>query len=236
MQKKQKLLIFDFLIVFALLVFLVLWQMFFSSVSYYIVSVAIIIVFLIICVASFESKKINAEETAVIACLVALSVAGRCAFFAVPQIKPMCAVVIISAFCLGSANGAIIGALSAFVSNFFFGQGVWTPFQMLALSLVGIIAGAFSRSSKLKFSRILQAIMGFVLAFAVYGFIVDSSTVLTVSSFNDWASVAAIYSSGVVFNLIHGVTTAVFCVLLLNPCAKKIERISVKYGLFSEER
>lgn len=236
MQNKQKLLIFDFFIVFALLVFLVLWQLFFSSVSHYIISVVIIIAFLILCFASFESKKISAEETAVIACLVALAVAGRCAFFAFPQIKPMCAVVIISAFCLGSANGAIIGALSAFVSNFFFGQGAWTPFQMLALSLVGIIAGAFSRSSKLKSSRILQAIMGFVLAFLVYGFIVDSSTVLTVSSFNDWTSAVAIYSSGIIFNLIHGVTTAVFCALLLNPCAKKIERIRLKYGLFGNKR
>ena len=45
-----------------------------------------------------------------------------------------------------------MGSLAALTSNFFFGQGMWTPWQMYAWGLVGYLggvladAGAFSRA------------------------------------------------------------------------------------------
>jgi uncharacterized membrane protein len=113
---------------------------------YYLISVAIICIALAIFAWRFEGRGPRAREIVVIAVLVALAVAGRAAFFMVPQFKPVAALVIISGVALGSQTGFLVGVLSGFVSNFVFGQGPWTPFQMIAFGLLGLLAGlVFSR-------------------------------------------------------------------------------------------
>ncbi len=114
---------------------------------YYLISVAIICVALAIFALRFEERRPRAREVVVIAVLVALAVAGRAAFFMVPQFKPVAALVIIAGVALGPKTGFLVGVLSGFVSNFVFGQGPWTPFQMIGFGLVGLLAGlVFFRS------------------------------------------------------------------------------------------
>ncbi len=108
---------------------------------YYLISVAIICVALAVFAWRFEGRKPRAREVVVIAVLVALAVAGRAAFFMVPQFKPVAALVIISGVALGANSGFLVGVLSGFVSNFVFGQGPWTPFQMIGFGLLGLLAG-----------------------------------------------------------------------------------------------
>jgi energy-coupling factor transport system substrate-specific component len=113
---------------------------------YYLISVAIICIALAVFAWRFEGRRPRAREIVVIAVLVALAVAGRAAFFMVPQFKPVAALVIISGVALGANTGFLVGVLSGFVSNFVFGQGPWTPFQMIAFGLLGLLAGLiFSR-------------------------------------------------------------------------------------------
>jgi len=113
---------------------------------YYLISVASICVALAVFALRFEGRRPRAREVVVIAILVALAVAGRAAVFRVPQVTPGAALVIISGVALGAQTGFLVGALSGFVSNFVFGQGPWTPFQMIAFGLLGLLAGlVFSR-------------------------------------------------------------------------------------------
>ena len=51
------------------------------------------------------------------------------------------AIIIITAVAFGPEAGFLTGALTAFVSNFIFGQGPWTPWQMFTWGLVGFLAG-----------------------------------------------------------------------------------------------
>ena len=115
--------------------------LFFEDRSYYVTSLIIIGLAMIPFALVFEGRKPQARELVVIAVLVALTVAGRAAFFMVPQFKPVVAMVIIAGAALGAESGFAVGALSAFVSNFVFGQGPWTPWQMLAFGIIGFIAG-----------------------------------------------------------------------------------------------
>ena len=66
---------------------------------------------------------------------------GRIAFAAVPNVKPTTVIVLISGYALGGAPGYVVGAVAALTSNFFFGQGPWTPWQMAGWGATGI-AGA----------------------------------------------------------------------------------------------
>lgn len=213
------------------LAFIVLWQFLFAdSVNYYIVSVVILIASMLPFFVSYEQKKVTARDITLTATLIALAVVSRAAFYLVPQVKPIAAVVIVSAVCLGAHKGYIVGAFSAFVSNFIFGQGMWTPFQMVALGTVGLLAGLIFRW--LKVNRYTLSIVGFVLATVVYGVIVDMSTVLSAYGNNVTLKGAlSIYASGAVFSLVFGGATAVFLFLFGMPFITKIERISKKYGL-----
>ena len=142
--------------VFALML-LVIKELFFSdSVNFYVTSIAILLLSLLPFFISFEHKKISAREITLTATLIALAVVGRAAFYLIPQVKPIAAAVIVSSVCLGAQRGFIIGAFSAFVSNFIFGQGFWTPFQMVALGAVGLVSGIIFK----YIERICRALTG----------------------------------------------------------------------------
>ena len=213
------------------LVFVLIWQTLFAkSINYYISSIVVLVLSMLPLFAVFEAKSLTARDITLTATLIALAVVGRAAFYLIPQVKPIAAIVIASAVCLGSQRGYIIGAFSAFVSNFIFGQGIWTPFQMVALGTVGLLAGLVFQ--RLKVNRYTLSVVGFFLASFVYGIIVDMSTVLSVYGNNITLKGAlSVYASGAVFNLVFGVSTAVFLFLFGMPFITKIERISTKYAI-----
>ena len=90
---------------------------------------------------SFEHRKPQARELTVIAVLCAIAVASRLAFAWIPNFKPIFAVIMIAGFAFGQESGFLVGAVSAFASNLFFGQGLYTPWQMLAFGVAGLVAG-----------------------------------------------------------------------------------------------
>ncbi len=209
-------------------VFIIIWQLFFTNTNYYLVAVVILILSMLPFFVSFEKSRPSARELTLIAGLIAVAVISRAVFYLIPQIKPIGAVVIVYGACLGAKRGYFIGAMSAFLSNFIFGQGIWTPFQMVAMGIVGLAAGLmFNKKAK----RIPMAIAGFVLCFAVYGLIVDLSSVLMMTNDYSMMSVLSIYAAGVPFGLTFGATTAVFLLLFGEAFAKKINRIVMKYGI-----
>lgn len=219
---------------FALIISLagvVLWQIFLADkVNYYVTSVSILLISMLPFFVGFEIKNASAKEITLVATLIALAVASRAAFYLVPQVKPIGAVVIVSAVCLGAERGYIIGAFSAFISNFIFGQGYWTPFQMVALGTVGLVAGLILKA--VKVNRISLSIVGFLLTFAVYGIIVDLSTVLMMSGENlSLKSALTVYASGVPFSLVFGISTAIFLFIFGEAFINKLNRINAKYDI-----
>src|SRR3954462_2821958 len=95
-------------------------------------SLMILAVALAIGFAWYERSHPSARVLALVGALAALAVVGRIAFAALPNVKPTTDIVFFSGFALGGAPGFAVGALAALVSNFFFGQGPWTPWQMAA--------------------------------------------------------------------------------------------------------
>ena len=226
--------IFPALIVISLAL-TVVWQCFFSErVNFYIVSAAVLILSMLPFFISFEVKKSSSREITLLASLIALAVVSRAAFYLIPQVKPIAAVVIASAVCLGAERGYIVGAFSAFVSNFIFSQGIWTPFQMVALGLVGFFAGLIF--SKGKHNKYLLALYGFLSAAFLYGLIVDISTIFMSLGENITLSgVLSIYAAGMPFNLVFGLTTAVFLFFFGEGFIRKIQRLDTKYNILQEK-
>lgn len=209
----------------------ILWQLLLcDSVNYYIISICVLMLSMLTFFVSFEAERISAREIALTATLIALAVVSRAAFYLIPQVKPIAAVVIASAVCLGAERGYIIGAFSAFISNFIFGQGYWTPFQMVALGLVGLISGMIFNT--VKANRWTLAAVGFVLTFALYGLVADASTVMIMCGDSLTLSGAlAVYAAGAPFSAVFGASTALFLFIFGEVFIKKINRINVKFAL-----
>lgn len=184
---------------------------------------------------SFESRRPQAREVVLIAVLIALAVASRAAFFMTPQFKPMLAVILISGACLGPQTGFLVGSMSAFVSNFLFGQGPWTPFQMLAWGLMGwlagLLAGRLSGQGGQGPKPVRLAVLGFFSVYLIHGGITDLWTLLGMSSSPTWEMAALVYGAGLIFNTILAAATMLFVLLFTRPMAGKLRRVREKYGL-----
>lgn len=229
-MKKTKSL-FPLLIIAICIVLIISWQLFLAeSVNVYIISILILMLSMCPFFFSFEKSNSTAREITLIATLIAIAVISRAAFYLIPQVKPIAAVVIASSVCLGAKRGYIIGAFSAFLSNFIFVQGIWTPFQMVALGTIGFISGIVFKY--IEANRINLAIVGFILSFVLYGLIVDMSTIISVYGNNiALQGILSVYVSGIPFNAVFGVSTAVFLFIFGESFVKKINRVNIKYNL-----
>lgn len=102
----------------------------------FVVAVAAIAVFFL----GFERSKPALRQIMPTVVLAALAAAGRIIFAPIPDFKPVSAICIIAGATFGRQSGFMVGALAALVSNFFFGQGAWTPWQMYTWGLIGYIS------------------------------------------------------------------------------------------------
>ena len=116
-------------------------------------------------IAWFESGQDSTRELAVVATLAAAAAAGRVLFAAVPGVQPVTVIAVVVGATLGARAGAATGALAAFASNFFLGQGVWTPQQMLGWGLCGAAGAVLAPVLKSRWSlAAVTAALGFAFS------------------------------------------------------------------------
>ncbi len=202
--------------------------------QYYLVSLLVIFLSIFPFFYSLERKKLQTRELVITASVTAIAVASRAAFFYLPNIKPMCAVLVISAVVFGAEFGFICGALSMLLSNFIYGQGMWTPFQMLAMGLTVFVIALIIRNFKIK-NRFVAGIISGIICTVLYGVIVDLCSVFMMVSDYNLKSILSIYSSGVPFNIMHGAATALIVAVFMPSITEKLQRIKIKYGIFNEK-
>lgn len=180
---------------------------------------------------AFERRLPSARELVLIAVMTAFSAAGRFIFAAVPFFKPVTAVVVLSAMYFGGQAGFMVGALSAVVSNIYFGQGAWTPFQMFSWGFIGWIAGALNRKGLLE-KPVFLCVFG-VFAGALYSVIMEVWTTLSADAFSPVRWVASMIAALPV-TAVYCVSNAAFLLLLRKPVGKRLQRLKTKFGVFAD--
>ena len=199
--------------------------------KYYFICLLIILETILPFCMMFESRKPKARELIIISVLCAIAVAGRAAFSMVPQFKPVVAIVIIAGVCFGGETGFLVGAVTGFVSNFFFGQGPLTPWQMFGFGIIGFLAGVLFQKGLLRKTKASLCGFGFLAAFVIYGGIMNPASVIVWQNKITWEMLAAAYITGFSFDLVHALSTAFFLWFISEPMIDKLERVKVKYGL-----
>lgn len=200
----------------------------FDNNRYDIASLVIAVVSTLAVVLRFEKSKSNGKLIAVIAVMTSLSVAGRFIFSPLPFFKPVTAIVVITALYFGSECGFITGAFSALLSNFYFGQGPWTPFQMMVWGLIGLLSGLLAKY--IVKNRITLSVWG-VFSGVLYSMIMDIWTTLWSDGGFNISRYVFYLSSSLPIMAVYAVSNVVFLILLAKPFEKKLERIKIKYGI-----
>ena len=179
---------------------------------------------------TFERKNTASGEMTVLAVMVALSAMGRFVFAWLPGFKPVTAITVIAAVWLGSSSGFMVGSLAAFVSNFYFGQGPWTPWQMLGMGLCGFLAGPVFHRGGLPRKREALCAYGAVSAFLVYGILLNAYSALLATGALTWQSLAVYCASGFAMDAVQAISTVIFLWFFTEPMLDKLERVKIKYG------
>lgn len=190
-------------------------------------------IYLSLCVVAFalvlfwmgiENRRIGSRRLVLISVITALCCIGRF----IPLFKPVTALTVLAAIYLGPTSGFLVGAMSALLSNFYFGQGPWTPYQMLAWGLIGFCAGLLS--APLKKSRMLLLIYGFFSG-VLFSAVMDLWTVLWQYGTVTPALFGAAALTALPHTLLYAVSNLLFLIFLAKPFGEKLERVRIKYGL-----
>lgn len=178
---------------------------------------------------SFEAQRPALRQLMPTATLGAVAAAGRIMFAPFPDVKPVSAIAIVAGTTLGKRSGFMVGAIAALVSNFFFGQGAWTPLQMYSWGMVGYFAGILNNHGVFRFAW-TRYVYGFVSAL-MYGFIMNGWHVLGFVRPLTWPLTLAAYAAGLPLDITHGIATVAFLAAIWLPWGKAIRRVIAKYGL-----
>lgn len=171
----------------------------------------------------YERSRPPAKVLALVAALAALAVVGRIAFAPLPNVKPTTDIVLLAGYALGGAPGFCVGAVTALVSNFFFLQGPWTPWQMAAWGGVGAAGGALAWAVRgRELGRVPLAIACGAAGLA-FGAVMDLH-VWTLGAEQTLASYIAVAGTSLPYNLAHVVSNVGFCLLLGPPLLRALRR------------
>jgi energy-coupling factor transport system substrate-specific component len=170
---------------------------------------AVVVLVLVAVFVSFEEGRASAHEVAIIAVLSAASIALRIAFAALPQVQPSTFIIIATGVAYGPRGGFMVGALTALVSNFFLGHGLWTPFQMFAWGAAGASGGLVAMLWP-DVGRWGLAALGGVWGF-LFGWITNLSQLFFVPV--TWKGVVAVYAISFWFELVHAVANVIIAIV-----------------------
>jgi Prenyltransferase and squalene oxidase repeat len=159
----------------------------------------------------YERSRPSSQVVALVAALAALAIAGRIAFAAFPNVKPTTDIVIFAGYALGPAPGFAVGGLTALVSNFWFGQGPWTPWQMAGWGLCGILGAALAVVRPRAGRFTLAAVCA--LAGIAYGALLNFSLMATYGGDLSLQRFLALESRAVPFDAAHAIGNATLALI-----------------------
>lgn len=207
-----------------------------SDRQYLLVSFVIAVLSLVPFFVAFERGDNTVRELVALAVMTAISVVGRLIFAPIPGFKPVTAVVVITGMYFGAEAGFVTGAMSALISNIFYGQGPWTPFQMFAWGIGGFLSGLIFYNKKLGKATVPLIVIAGIVAGALYSAIMDIWTTVSITGdFTCQGYLAAVVTS-LPFTAEYAISNVIFLLILYKPMDRRLSRIKLKFGIFGGSR
>jgi energy-coupling factor transport system substrate-specific component len=176
----------------------------------------------------YERSRPPSQVVALVAALAALAIAGRIAFAAFPNVKPTTDIVVFAGYALGPAPGFAVGAFAGLVSNFWFGQGPWTPWQMAGWGLCGVMGAALALGTRNAGRLTLAALCGF--AGIAYGLLLNFSLMATYGGDLSIQRFLALEARAIPFDAAHAIGNVVFALLAGPAMVRMLVRFRERFA------
>lgn len=165
--------------------------------------------------------RFNTYKLTLIAMLGALAVIGRIAFASVPNVQPVTVIIIITGIVLGVWPALMLAFVITFVTNMLLGMGIWSVWQVVCWSVIGILSGIFS--SFLTSKGLLRLIIFAILSGYLYGLLISIPTYEITGKF--WPY----YIAGLPFDTNHAIGNGIFIAFLYKPLSQLMKKYEKKY-------
>jgi energy-coupling factor transport system substrate-specific component len=175
----------------------------------------------------YERSRPPSQVVALVAALAALAIAGRIAFAAFPNVKPTTDIVVFAGYALGPAPGFAVGAFAGLVSNFWFGQGPWTPWQMVGWGLCGLMGAALALGARNASRLTLAAVCGF--AGIAYGVLLNFSLMATYGGELSLRRFLALEARAIPFDAAHVIGNVAFALLVGPAMVRMLTRFRRRF-------
>ncbi|HET7050169.1 MAG TPA: prenyltransferase/squalene oxidase repeat-containing protein [Solirubrobacteraceae bacterium] len=172
----------------------------------------------------YERTKPDARLVALVGTMAAFAALGRIAFAPVPNVKPTTDIILIAGFTLGGAPGFVVGAVAGLTSNFFFGQGPWTPWQMAAWGMTGVIGAGVAVLTGRRIGRWPLAVVCGVAGFA-FTAVQDVGDWVTYSD-HSRAQLGVYVGKGIGFDVVHALACVAFALAFGPALIRSIQRFA----------
>jgi energy-coupling factor transport system substrate-specific component len=214
------------LLIAAVSAVLLTWKLSFIHQNWEAFAAVLLLASLVVFFAGFERSAVSSREVGVIAVMAALAAVSRVPFAVLPGVQPTTFLVIVSGYVFGVRSGFMVGAVAALASNFFLGQGPWTPFQMLFWGLIGASAGLLGeirphagRAAMVSFSIAWGYLFGWLMNIFFVVFFIKPLT---------WKAVFVAYAASFPFDTLHALGNVCFYLLLGPQVIKVLKRFKEK--------
>ncbi|WP_112181213.1 MULTISPECIES: ECF transporter S component [Paraliobacillus] len=151
-----------------------------------------------------------------IAVLASLCVVGRVGFQFLPNIQPVTAIIIITGFFLGPFSAFFLAVITTYISNLFLGMGIWTVWQIIAWSIIGIFSGLLGKMYLKK--PFIYLLIYALIAGLFFGFTFAITNYFITGKF------LAYYLAGLPFDISHAIGNVVFLFVLYEPLSLIFKR------------
>lgn len=175
----------------------------------------------------YERSRPPSQVIALVAALAALAIAGRIAFAAFPNVKPTTDIIVFAGYALGGAPGFAVGAFTALGSNLWFGQGPWTPWQMTAWGLCGVLGALLALGTRNAGRFTLAATCGFAAIF--YGALMNFSLMATYGGDLSWRKFWFYEGQAVAFEVAHFTANVVLALVAGTAMVRMLARFRTRF-------
>lgn len=175
----------------------------------------------------YERSRPSAQVVALVAALAALAIAARIAFMAFPNVKPTTDIIVFAGYALGPAPGFAVGALTALVSNLWFGQGPWTPWQMAGWGMCGIMGAMLALGARNAGRLTLAATCG--LAAVGYGALLNFSLMATYGGELSLQRFLALQSAAIPFDAAHAIGNVTLALVAGPAMVRMLRRFRARF-------
>jgi len=168
-----------------------------------------------------ERKLASGSDWILLMMLGVFAVSGRVLLEPIPNIQPVTVIVLLAGVHYGAPRAIALATAVTLCSNFILGHGLWSLYQAVGWSAVGVVGALMSKQllidGRLSVKRL--AIVAAASAF-VFDWIVSVSVLHSMGSELLLPYIAA----GLPFDLLHAVGNVAFVAWLANPLSEVMSK------------